>query len=187
VIEPRDPGRGAGDRSLPAWLRHLLAIVALPFTVTIVVPLWIARRYGIAPALGADVGGLLVQLAGVVLLAAGSVFFAASLRRFSAEGEGTLAPWDPPRRLVVRGPYRYVRNPMISGIVLLLFGQAALLLSVPHAVWAAVFLALNLVYIPLVEEPQLARRFGEGYREYCRHVPRVLPRLRPWEGGGTRP
>jgi protein-S-isoprenylcysteine O-methyltransferase Ste14 len=55
------------------------------------------------------------------------------------------------------------------------------LLSGPHALWALAFLALNLVYIPLLEEPQLARRFGEPYREYCRHVPRVLPRLRPWE------
>jgi protein-S-isoprenylcysteine O-methyltransferase Ste14 len=105
----------------------------------------------------------------------------ASLRRFAGEGEGTLAPWDPPRNLVVRGPYRYVRNPMISGAVLFLFGEAALLLSLPHAVWAAAFLGLNSLYIPWMEEPQLERRFGESYREYCRNVPRVIPRLRPWQ------
>jgi protein-S-isoprenylcysteine O-methyltransferase Ste14 len=70
---------------------------------------------------------------------------------------------------------------MISGVVFLLFGESLLLLSVPHALWALAFLALNLVYIPLLEEPQLARRFGEPYREYWRHVPRVIPRLRPWQ------
>jgi protein-S-isoprenylcysteine O-methyltransferase Ste14 len=68
--------------------------------------------------------------------------------------------------------------------VLFLFGEAAVLLSPPHAAWAALFLAINGVYIPLVEEPQLVRRFGESYREYARHVPRVIPRLRPWTPGG---
>jgi protein-S-isoprenylcysteine O-methyltransferase Ste14 len=161
-------------------LRHLLAIAVLPFTVTVLVPVWIARRYAVAPGVGSGLVEGLVQLAGLALLALGFAFFAASLRRFAGEGEGTLAPWDPPQRLVVRGPYRYVRNPMISGVVLFLFGEALVLLSLPHAAWAAAFLALNSIYIPWVEEPQLARRFGESYREYCRHVPRVIPRLRPW-------
>jgi protein-S-isoprenylcysteine O-methyltransferase Ste14 len=162
------------------WLRHLLAIAILPFTVTVLVPLWIARRQAVAPALGSSALALLVQAAGVALLAVGLGFFVASLRRFACDGRGTLAPWDPPRELVVSGPYRYVRNPMISGVILFLFGEACVLLSPFHLAWAATFLAANLVYIPRVEEPQLARRFGESYREYCRHVPRVLPRLRPW-------
>ena len=161
-------------------LRHLLSIALLPFTVAVLVPLWIARRSGIAPGLGASAGALALQLLGVAVLAVGLVLFAASLRRFATEGEGTLAPWDPPRRLVLRGPYRYVRNPMISGVVFVLFAEALILLSLPHATWALTFLALNLVYIPLFEEPQLERRFGDAYREYCRHVPRLFPRLRPW-------
>jgi protein-S-isoprenylcysteine O-methyltransferase Ste14 len=73
---------------------------------------------------------------------------------------------------------------MISGVIFILFGQAFVLLSLPHGVWAAAFLSLNLLYIPLMEEPQLERRFGESYREYRRHVRRVLPRLRPWVPGG---
>jgi protein-S-isoprenylcysteine O-methyltransferase Ste14 len=165
------------------WLRHLLSIAILPFTVTVLVPLWIARRYDVRAELGDGAFAWLLQLAGLALLVLGLVFFAASLRRFTGEGEGTLAPWDPPRRLVVRGPYRSVRNPMISGVVLVLFGEALLLLSPAHAVWAAAFLAANAAYIPLVEEPQLERRFGDAYREYCRHVPRVIPRARPWTPG----
>ena len=167
------------------WLRHLLSIAILPFTVAVAVPLWIARRYGVEPALGSGVLAWGLQLLGLGLLALGLVFFTASLRRFAADGRGTLAPWDPPRALVVRGPYRYVRNPMISGVVLVLFGESLALLSFPHAAWAAFFLALNLVYIPLIEEPQLEERFGAAYVEYCRNVPRVLPRLRPWAGGGA--
>jgi protein-S-isoprenylcysteine O-methyltransferase Ste14 len=165
------------------WLRHLLAVAVLPFTVAILVPLWIARRQGVGLALGDGPIAWLLQLAGVAVLALGLLFFASSLRRFAREGEGTLAPWDPPRRLVVRGPYRHVRNPMISGVVLVLFGEALILLSPAHAAWAAAFLALNSVYIPLVEEPQLERRFGDAYRDYCRHVPRVIPRARPWAPG----
>jgi protein-S-isoprenylcysteine O-methyltransferase Ste14 len=163
-------------------LRHLLAIAILPFTVAVLVPIWIARRQHIGFAPGDSGGALALQVAGVASLAVGLVLFAASLRRFASEGQGTLAPWDPPRALVVRGPYRYVRNPMISGVIFVLFGEALVLLSSSHAVWAAAFLVLNLVYIPLFEEPQLAHRFGDPYLEYCRHVRRFLPRVRPWEG-----
>jgi protein-S-isoprenylcysteine O-methyltransferase Ste14 len=51
--------------------------------------------------------------------------------------------------------------------------------------WAVLFLAMNVVYIPLFEEPQLAQRFGADYAEYCRNVPRLLPRVRPWEARGS--
>ena len=162
-------------------LRHLIAVAALPFTVAVLIPAWLARRNGTLVAIGAGAPDLAVQALGVVLLAVGLLLFGASLRRFATEGQGTLAPWDPPRQLVVRGPYRYVRNPMISGVVLVLFGEAAVLRSLPHLDWALVFLGINALYIPLLEEPLLALRFGEAYREYCRHVPRLVPRWRPWE------
>lgn len=163
------------------FLRQLLAIALLPFTVTILVPIWIARRHGIEATIGSSVGLVLLQLIGVALLGLGFVLFVTSLWRFSAEGKGTLAPWDPPRVFVVHGPYRFVRNPMISGVILILFGEALALLSTSHCVWAVCFLIINLIYIPLVEEPQLERRFGDPYREYCRHVRRFIPRLRPWK------
>ena len=166
------------------FVRHLAAIVALPFTMAVLVPLWIVRRYGSAP-----VGGLPAmasQLAGVVALAIGLVLFAASVRYFAVQGRGTLAPWDPPKALVVAGPYRYVRNPMISGVRFILGGEALVLVSRPLALWTLAFLCVNLVYIPLMEEPLLDERFGEAYREYCREVRRIVPRTRPWEPGGRR-
>jgi hypothetical protein len=84
-------------------LRHLLAVAVFPFTVAVIVPAAIARRARVAPALGGSPGDVAMQVAGAVVLLAGLALFLASLRRFAAEGDGTLAPRDPPRRLVVQG------------------------------------------------------------------------------------
>ena len=161
-------------------LRHLIAIAALPFTATVLIPLWIARGAAIVPRVPTDPIATVALAAGVVLVAIGLTLFVATLRLFVTVGRGTLAPWDPPKHLVVRGPYRYVRNPMISGVLFVLFGESVILRSWPHLEWAATFLVLNLVYIPLLEEPPLAERFGEPYREYRRHVGRFIPRIHPW-------
>ena len=161
--------------------RHLLSVALLPFSVAVLVPLWLARNNNISPVIGTTGPQMLVQVVGLLLLAVGLILFSAALRNFVTEGEGTLAPWDPPRRLVVRGPYRYVRNPMISGVVFVLFGEALILLSRPHFIWALIFLAVNSIYIPLLEETGLRHRFGDSYVEYCRHVPRLIPRFRPWK------
>jgi protein-S-isoprenylcysteine O-methyltransferase Ste14 len=165
-------------------LRHLLSIAILPFTVAVVIPAWLARRHHVTVTLGATVPEVVLQLLGVASLGLGLSLFAASLRQFAVRGKGTLAPWDPPKHLVVEGPYQYVRNPMISGVLFLLAGEALVLRSWPHGRWALLFLAINLVFIPLVEEPQLERRFGASYTEYRHHVGRLLPRLRPWRPSG---
>jgi protein-S-isoprenylcysteine O-methyltransferase Ste14 len=165
------------------WLRHLASVVALPFVVTLVVPVWLARRSHSILEVGSSPLSILAQVAGVLLLLLGLLLFLSSFRRFAAEGEGTLAPWDPPQRLVVSGPYRYVRHPMISGVVFIVFGEALVLQSRPQLNWALLFLAINLVYIPLLEEPLLARRFGPDYAAYRRHVPLLFPRLHPWDRG----
>jgi len=165
-------------------LRHLLSIAILPFTVTVVIPAWLARRHHVPLTVGATAPEVGLQLLGVASALVGLALLVASLRQFAARGKGTLAPWDPPRHLVVEGPYQYVRNPMISGVLFLLAGEALVLRSWPHCQWAIVFLILNLIFIPLVEEPQLERRFGASYAEYRQHVGRLLPRLRPWRPSG---
>lgn len=167
-------------------LRHLLSIAILPFTVTVVVPAWLARRHHVTLTLGAAAPEVVLQLLGAASIGLGLVLFVASLRQFAARGKGTLAPWDPPKNLVVEGPYRYVRNPMISGVFFVLAGEALVLRSWPHGQWALLFLVINLVFIPFVEEPQLERRFGASYAEYRQHVGRIFPRRRPWRpsGGG---
>lgn len=102
-------------------------------------------------------------------------------RLFVTVGEGTPAPWDPPKKLVVRGPYRHVRNPMISSVLIMLLAEAVLFRSWPILGWLILFFAMNAMYFPLSEEKGMERRFGDDYRRYKQHVPRWIPRRRPWD------
>jgi protein-S-isoprenylcysteine O-methyltransferase Ste14 len=164
-----------------APFRHALAILALPTMVTVFVPLWISLAYSVHWVFPDSFFGSLAIAAGLASLAGGLALFVACVLHF-AEEEGTLAPWDPPRGLVVKGAYRYVRNPMISGVIFVLLGEALVLRSLPHLLWMLAFTGLNLVYIPLSEEPGLERRFGDAYLRYRENVPRFVPRMTPWKG-----
>lgn len=164
-------------------LRHLLSILLLPCLVVVVVPYTLLRRAGTVVVLGS--GAVMPWFrvtAGATLLLCGFALFAWSVGLFARVGRGTLAPWDPTRRLVAVGPYQHVRNPMISGVALMLVGEALLWNSRPVGIWAGTFLVINHVYFLLLEEPGLERRFGEAYRTYKAHVPRWIPRLRAWRG-----
>ena len=112
--------------------------------------------------------------------AAGIALAIWTVRLFMKFGDGTPAPWDPPQKLVILGPYRHVRNPMITGVLLMLLAEAMLFQSWPIAIWMLVFFLGNTIYFPLVEEKGLEERFGNDYRVYKTHVPRWVPRLRPW-------
>jgi protein-S-isoprenylcysteine O-methyltransferase Ste14 len=117
------------------------------------------------------------QLYPAILLSASGLLLAVwTVTLFSTVGKGTPAPWDPPQKLVVSGPYRYVRNPMLSGVFLVLLAETLYFQSYGIALWFAVFLIANMLYFPLFEEPGLRRRFGAEYEEYCRSVPRFIPR-----------
>jgi protein-S-isoprenylcysteine O-methyltransferase Ste14 len=116
----------------------------------------------------------------IVFGCAGIALAISTCRLFVTKGEGTPAPWDPPQKLVVRGPYRHVRNPMISGVLLLLAAQALFFSSWAVAGWLLVFFLANALYLPLIEEKGLERRFGTRYLQYKANVPRWIPRIRPW-------
>jgi protein-S-isoprenylcysteine O-methyltransferase Ste14 len=158
--------------------RHLAAVLMLPGVVTVAVPALIVG------SAGANVTWLGL-LAGGALVAVGLLLVVRTVALFASVGRGTLAPWDPTSRLVVRGPYRHVRNPMISGVLFILLGEAAALGSLGLLAWFATVFALNATYIPLVEEPGLVERFGQDYERYREHVPRWLPRLHAWTGEET--
>lgn len=164
-------------------LSHLQAILALPFLAIVVVPLLILNApESFNPGWSFAFPLLLIPLvAGVLLIAVGSLLLWHTIRLFVLFGNGTIAPWTPTQKLVVRGIYRYVRNPMIAGVMSILFGLAVLCGSLPLLYWFLAFGFVNLLYIPLLEEPQIEERFGEAYRTYKRNVPRWIPRLRPWD------
>jgi protein-S-isoprenylcysteine O-methyltransferase Ste14 len=166
------------------WMiRHLFSILLLPFMVAVMVPRWLLGAYGTRGWGGGPAIEALSMAAGAAVFAVGFALFAWCVLLFARVGRGTLAPWDPTRRLVAVGPYRHVRNPMISGVLLMLIGEALLSRSGVLALWAGVFLLINHTYFLLSEEPGLERRFGESYGAYRAHVPRWIPRPTPWRGG----
>ncbi|MFQ5716127.1 MAG: methyltransferase family protein [Nitrospinales bacterium] len=160
---------------------HLKSILALPVNVLVVVPIaivWLTNStaYSFQPASISQIQFWV----GVAAAVKGLILMAWTISDFVRIGKGTLAPWKPTQNLVVKGPYRHVRNPMISGAFLVLLAEALLLQSLPVGGWAFVFMVANAVYIPLSEEKALEKRFGEEYRRYKKNVPRWFPRLTPW-------
>ena len=159
-------------------LRHLLAVLLLPVVMAVVVPYWLLTRFELIDTRWSPTSALAwpMRALGAIALLVGSLLFSWCVSLFARVGRGTLAPWDPTQRLVAAGPYRYVRNPMISGVAAVLAGEALLTGSRILALWLTVFAAVNYAYFVLVEEPGLERRFGAPYREYKARVPRWIPR-----------
>jgi protein-S-isoprenylcysteine O-methyltransferase Ste14 len=115
------------------------------------------------------------QMAGAVIAAAGAALAAWCILSFALIGQGTPAPFDPPRRLVVRGPYRYVRNPMYLGAGFALAGAALFYEAAALWAYAAAFLLLLHLFVIWYEEPTLHRTFGDDYEQYRRQVRRWWP------------
>lgn len=160
--------------------KHLRAVLA-PVVVTIVVPAVIVATMGARPVRLDPPLALLLLVLGVLLVVAGVAMEAWAIWLFDRVGKGTLSPLDPTGTLVVRGPYRHVRNPMFSAVFAILLGEAIAARSPVLLAWFAVFFLLTAIGVPRIEEPGLARRFGADYAHYRDNVPRWLPRLRPWQ------
>src|SRR5205814_7877111 len=128
-----------------------------PLTAAGLVPALLLAHIGWAQALTAVHPERAV--AGALLAAAGLTMLAWTVSLFIRIGRGTLAPWDPTRKLVVLGPYARVRNPMISGVFTIICGEAIVLASRSLAGWAALFFAINHLYFIVSEEPGLLQRF----------------------------
>jgi protein-S-isoprenylcysteine O-methyltransferase Ste14 len=145
------------------------------------VPARILNRFEIEQP--AQFGAL--QYAGIVVGVAGGAVALWCILTFALVGRGTPAPFDPPRRLVDRGPYRFIRNPMYLGAALALCGAALFYRSIPLAGYAVVFLVATHAFVLAYEEPALRRLFGPDYDAYRARVGRWLPRrLNLWPGRG---
>src|ERR1700751_1501017 len=158
-----------------AVLGSALFFVIAPLALAGFVPWWVTQ-WEIRPALfGVD----LTRILGGILIIVGVPGLVDSFARFALEGLGTPAPIAPPRKLVVTGLYRYVRNPIYIAVVAVILGQAVL-----FADWhllgygALIWLFFHIVVIAY-EEPTLRQSSGAEYKSYCANAPRWLPRLRP--------
>jgi protein-S-isoprenylcysteine O-methyltransferase Ste14 len=160
------------EASSSVWLavRSLIWTILLPGTATIYLPwrFFRLRAVQIDWRRPSDIAGMFCVIAGAALLAACIVEFARS-------GRGTLSPLDPPRRLVVRGLYRYVRNPMYVGVTTVLVGETLLVRSTIFVIYLITWFVCVNLFVMGYEEPTLRRRFGASYNEYTRRVRRWIP------------
>lgn len=147
------------------WWRAVLAFLALPAVVAFVVPVLL---------LGGRLAGLSFSLLALIPFTAGVVLLLWCVGAFYRTGRGTLAPWDPPRALVVTGVYRLSRNPMYVAVVLILCGWALGFWSRPLAIYAIVVTTAFHLRVVFGEEPWLARTYGADWERYKGHVPRWL-------------
>lgn len=165
-------------------LRHILAILALPVMVVLVMPAWLSRAFADYDTRWYGMTSLTWTgwIAGTLSAWIGFMLFVWCVNLFALVGQGTLAPWDPTQKLVAVGPYRHVRNPMIGSVTLMLVGQSLFWGSWVIGLWAVFFILVNHAYFIVSEEPGLEKRFGESYLVYKANVPRWIPRLNPWMG-----
>jgi protein-S-isoprenylcysteine O-methyltransferase Ste14 len=166
--------RPSSTRSTGAlWAKSLLN-AALFFAVFMLLLPWLASL--LLPAPLAFPGSVRIGLGGALFLA-GIGLWLACLDAFSRHGRGTPLPLDAPRELVTRGPFGVIRNPIMAAEMLVISGEALYLANLGVVLYAAAAAAAAQLAVSHVEEPELRRRFGDRYEEYCRRVPRWLPRL----------
>lgn len=163
------------DRKLSTFVLARAVTYATLFVgfLLVVLPERILSSSGIVrpPAVGP------VELAGIAVGVTGGALALWCIVTFARVGKGTPAPFDPPRRLVVAGPYRYVRNPMYLGAGLALSGAAAFYGSIALFGYAVLFLIATHLFVLWYEEPTLTRFFGDEYDAYRGRVRRWLPRI----------
>lgn len=154
------------------------AILILPFNVLITIPLIILYFCGF------DIiswQSPLLLLLVLVSLAFGLFLMAWTIKLFADVKKGSLAPWNPINKLIITGPYAYVRNPMLLGVFWVLWAEAIFFQSIALFIYLLIFISINALYFPLSEEKGLLRRYGQAYQEYKNNVPRFIPRLTPYK------
>ncbi len=152
-------------------LKSILFTILIPGTVTVVIPYVIVSRRGSA----AWPDWSVLQNLSLLPMALGAAILFRCVWDFAVVGHGTLAPIDPPKQLVARGFYRYVRNPMYLGVLILLLGETLFFQSVAMLVYVLGWLAMIHLVVVLYEEPALRRQFGEPYDRYRQSVRRWVP------------
>lgn len=151
-------------------LKTLLWSVFVPGTLTILVPYLLLSRLAI---LSFKLAGF--RLAGIIPIVAGALLYLWCAWDFTFTGKGTPAPFDPPKEIVIRGLYRYVRNPMYLAALLALVGEAIFFESGLILIYASLVFSVFHLWIIFYEEPTLRRKFGESYERYCSKVSRWVP------------
>ena len=154
--------------------KTLIFTILVPGTIAVLLPYRLATSSGARDLVA--FGSL--RYFGLLFIVAGALIYLWCAWDFAITGRGTPAPIDPPKELVVRGLYKYVRNPMYIGVLCLVVGQAIWFGALWLFVYAAIVFLSFSAFVIFYEEPALSGKFGDAYRRYCLRVPRWLPELR---------
>ena len=154
------------------FLRSVFFTILQPGTVAVLIPYWLisSRSDGVLPSHQP------LRYLGLPLIVIGAATLLWCIWDFFSSGRGTISPIDPPKHLVVRGLYRYVRNPMYVAVVIVLWGEAVFFMSQAVLIEAAIFFLLANLFVMLYEEPTLRRKFGDSYKNYTQTVGRWIPK-----------
>lgn len=156
------------------YLKSLFFTIIAPGTLTTLVPyLILSSRTRLLPEVldGFNYGG-------TVMIAFGLLVYLWCVWEFISRGQGTPAPYDPPKFLVAQGLYQFSRNPMYVGVTSILFGEALFFKSLSLTFYASLVLLAFHLRIIYYEEPTLKQLFGEAFITYCQRVPRWIGRKR---------
>ncbi len=147
-------------------LKNLLFTLLAPGTVAVMVPLYALPSKTVNPSA--------LSALGILALGIGLATYTWCIWDFASFGKGTPAPLDPPRHLVIRGLYRYSRNPMYLGVLGVIFGWALLFQSLVHAFYGACVAVCFQLFVVFYEERVLRQKFGASYEQYCSRVGRWI-------------
>lgn len=153
-------------------LKTLLWSIFVPGTLSILVPYLLLSYW--PDLLSFELSNF--RFLGLIPITLGASLYFWCAWDFTFTGRGTPAPFDPPKEIVVRGPYQYVRNPMYVAVLCVLIGEAILFESAVILIFAAILFSWFHPWVIFYEETVLKRKFGESYQNYCRKVPRWIPR-----------
>ena len=152
-------------------LKTLIWSVFVPGSLTVLIPyLLLSSRIEFLPVTLSS-----FRYAGIIPILLGTLLYLWCAWDFTFVGKGTPAPFDPPKEIVVRGLYRFVRNPMYVAVILALIGEAVFFESTAILIYASIVFLVFHLWVIYYEEPTLKRKFGESFTQYCQNVSRWIP------------
>ena len=164
--------------AVPVYIRSLIFTLIAPATVGGWLPYWLAKSTIDGQMFGKAPGLPITDIVGYTLLVIGAMIYFWCVYDFTFIGRGTPAIFDPPKNLVIRGLYKYVRNPMYVGVLTAILGQVLIYGSPAILIYALCWFFVFYLFVRWYEEPALCKQFGDDYFRYAQHVNRWIPSFR---------
>lgn len=165
------PDNNLTTEMISLFFRNLFFTILQPGIVAVLVPYWILgfRIQGYF-----DLSFSLAKWLAIAIFIAGVTILLICIAGFAIKGKGTLSPADPTKKLVVSGLYKYSRNPMYAGVIMMLIGEAIFFQSATLWIYAGLIFAAFFLFVRFFEEPRLQKDFGDDYKNYCKSVRRWI-------------